>query len=96
MLIALITAGMLSAAHGGTAPAVNVAVPSAPAAVYARPAPAPAKPLAPVAPLVVPRQPAVLCAAYNVDAALDQKNHPNADGEIHSQGAWCHQGKPPA
>lgn len=44
LLIALITAGLVSTAHAGSAPAVSVAAPNAPAVVFDRPAPAPAKP----------------------------------------------------
>jgi hypothetical protein len=95
MLLAIITAGMLSTVHTGTAPAVNVAVPNGPKAVFARPAPAPAKPLAQGPPLILPREPGVACLQYNVDAALDAKSHPNANGDIHSQGASCYQGHPP-
>lgn len=92
MLLALITAGMVSTAHAGAAPAVNVAVPSAPSAVYARPTPTPAKPLAHGPPLILPQAAPVLCGQVNVDAALDSKNHPDANGEIHSQNASCYQG----
>ncbi len=43
LLIALITAGLVSTAHTGSAPAVSAAGPNAPSIVFDRPAPAPAK-----------------------------------------------------
>jgi hypothetical protein len=92
MLLAIITASMVSTAHAGSAPAVNIAVPNAPTAVFARPAPAPAKLLPHGPPLILPRAAPVLCAQFNVDAALDSKNHPDANGDIHSQGAKCSEG----
>jgi hypothetical protein len=95
MLLAMITAGMLSTAHTGTTPVVNVVTPKGPTAVFARPAPAPAKPLAHGPPLVLTHEPGVQCLQYNVDAALDAKAQPNANGDLHSQGASCYQGHPP-
>lgn len=47
LLIALITAGLVSNAHAGAAPVVSAPVSNAPAVVFDRPAPVSAKPASP-------------------------------------------------
>jgi hypothetical protein len=82
LLIAIITAGMLTTAHTGSAPVVDAPVTNAPSVVFDRPAPPPVKkpvkpaappPLAHGVPLVLPRETATACYGYNVNPVFDPK-----------------------
>ncbi|MGB6986352.1 MAG: hypothetical protein WBD74_10310 [Candidatus Aquilonibacter sp.] len=90
-LIAIITAGMLSAAHTGSAPVVNAPVANAPSVVFDRPTPAPVhKPVKPAAPpplahgvpLAVPLAGTAVCYRYIVNPVLDPKYQTIANAGI--------------
>ncbi len=86
LLIALITAGLVSTAHAGSAPAVSLPVSDGPAVVFDRPAPAKSRPLPPsthkepkpaAAPQLAQGVPLArarfVCNQYFVNPALDPK-----------------------
>jgi hypothetical protein len=94
-VLAIITAGLLSTAHIGSAPAINLPGANAPTVVFDRPAPAPAKTTTQPVPQASAEPPGFVCYQLNVDAALNPKHESIANGDVHSAAASCQRLHPP-
>jgi len=101
LLIALVTAGLVSTAHLGDAPAIITPVSALPA-VYARPAPAhstPVKQAKPVAPNAarlpsgppLPRTPQGACYGVGVNPVYSANDDERASGTVEGTvgQTWC-------